>query len=168
MRNKFAHTLTLFFLCTYIDQWPTFFTDFFALIRPSESTSQSPFHHHLSLLFFHIVLEISEEVADQLIKSARQYSSARHARDARVRDAVRDRDAARINEAVLTIIDDRAKRMKILREGASPSAERELDAAIEIVDWGIRTFASYVGTWYFLMSSWYKLTCHHLQRLDRY
>lgn len=151
MRNKFAHTLTLFFLCTYIDQWSTFFTDFFTLIRPSESTSQSPFHHHLSLLFFHIVLEISEEVADQIIKSARQYNSARQVRDARVRDAVRDRDAARINEAVLTIIDDSAKRMKSLRDGVNESTERELDGAIEIVDWGIRTFASYVGTWRYLM-----------------
>ncbi|CCM00091.1 uncharacterized protein FIBRA_02118 [Fibroporia radiculosa] len=144
LRNKFAHTLTLFFLCTYIDQWPSFFSDIFALIHPAESTSQSTYNHHISLLFFHIVLEISGEVADQLIKSARQFSPARQNRDTRVRDAVRERDAARINEAVLTIAGDGVERMSRLRKGeiTSPS---ELDAAVEVVDWGIRTFASYAG-----------------------
>ena len=146
LRNKFAHTLTLFFLCTYIDKWPSFFTDFFALIHPPESTSQTTFNPHVSLLLFHIVLEISGEVADQLIKAARQYSAERQARDGRVRDAVRERDAARINEAVLTIVADGVERMGRLRkEGVAPSSERELDSAIEVVDWGVRTFASYVG-----------------------
>ncbi|KAH9903044.1 ARM repeat-containing protein [Cubamyces lactineus] len=146
LRNKFAHTLTLFFLCTYIDKWPSFFTDFFALIHPPESTSQTTFNPHVSLLLFHIVLEISGEVADQLIKAARQYSAERQARDSRVRDAVRERDAARINEAVLTIVADGVERMGRLRkDGVAPSSERELDSAIEVVDWGVRTFASYVG-----------------------
>ncbi|TBU33297.1 ARM repeat-containing protein [Dichomitus squalens] len=146
LRNKFAHTLTLFFLCTYVDKWPTFFTDFFALIRPAESTSQTTYNHHISLLLFHIVLEISGEVADQLIKAARTFNPDRHARDSRVRDAVRERDAARINEAVLTIVADGVERMGRLRKGEpGPSTERELDSAIEVVDWGVRTFASYVG-----------------------
>lgn len=146
LRNKFAHTLTLFFLCTYIDQWPTFFTDFFALIHPPQSTSQTAYNPHVSLLLFHIILEISGEVADQLIKSARQYNAARHARDTRVRDAVRERDAARLNEAVLTIVADNVERMARLRkDGVSPASERELDTAIEVVDLGVRTFASYVG-----------------------
>ena len=148
MRNKFAHTLTLFFLCTYVDKWPTFFTDFFALIHPPESTSSTTYNPHVSLLLFHIVLEISGEVADQLIKSARSYNPARHARDVSVRDAVRERDAARINGAVLTIVLDGVARMGRLRkepDASSPGAERELDAAVEVVDWGVRTFASYVG-----------------------
>ena len=146
LRNKFAHTLTLFFLCTYMDQWPAFFTDLFSLIRPAESTSQSTYNQHVSLLFFHIVLEISGEVADQMIKAARQFNQARQARDARVRDAVRERDAARINEAVLTIVADGAERMAALRKaGTPPTGSRELDSAVEVVDWGIRTFASYVG-----------------------
>ncbi|KAH9928319.1 armadillo-type protein [Fomitopsis serialis] len=146
LRNKFAHTLTLFFLCTYMDQWPTFFSDLFSLIRPTESTSQSTYNQHVSLLFFHIVLEISGEVADQLIKAARQFSQARQARDTRVRDAVRERDAGRINEAVLTIVADGAGRMTALRTAGTESAgSRELDGAVEVVDWGIRTFASYVG-----------------------
>ena len=146
LRNKFAHTLTLFFLCTYVDQWPTFFTDFFTLIHPPESTSQTTYNPHVSLLLFHIILEISGEVADQIIKSARTFSAARHARDTRVRDAVRERDAPRINEAVLTIVADGVERMTRLRkEVATAASERELDTAIEVVDWGVRTFASYVS-----------------------
>ncbi|KAI0766752.1 armadillo-type protein [Irpex lacteus] len=145
IRNKFSHTLTLLFLATYLDQWQSFFADLFTLIRPPESTSQSTFNAHVSLLFFHLVLEISGEVADQIIKSARTYSAARHARDTRVRDAVRDRDASAINEAVLTIVADGVERMGRLRKGDSSPAERELDTVTEVVDWGIRTFASYVG-----------------------
>jgi exportin-T len=92
------------------------------------------------------VLEISGEVADQMIKSARAYNPARHTRDTRVRDAVRERDAAAINEAVLTIVGDGMERMSRLRKGDAASSEKEIDTAIEVVDWGMRTFASYVGT----------------------
>ncbi|KAA1467486.1 ARM repeat-containing protein [Dentipellis sp. KUC8613] len=147
LRNKFSHTLTLFFLATYVEQWPTFFTDLFALMRPSESSSsQTSYNPHVSLLFFHLVLEISGEVADQIIKTARQFNNARHVRDARVRDAVRERDAARINEAVLTIVADSADRMAKLRKGELAGAsERSLSEATETVDWGVRTFSSYVG-----------------------
>ena len=146
LRNKFSHTLTLFFLCTYLDQWPTFFTDFFTLIRPPESTSQITYNPHVSLLLFHIVLEISGEVADQLIKAARTFSDIRHGRDTRVRDAVRERDAAAINEAVLTIVAEGVGRMSKLKNGdISPTSQGELDQAVEVVDWGVRTFASYVG-----------------------
>ncbi|KAF9477931.1 ARM repeat-containing protein [Pholiota conissans] len=146
LRNKFSHTLTLFFLCTYDQQWPTFFSDLFTLIQSPEQSSQKPFNRHVSLLFFHIVLEISGEVADQIIKSARSFSAQRHARDAKVRDGVRDRDAGRINEAVLTIVSEGAKRMEVLRENPNAATEpKELDYAIEVVDWGIRTFGSYVG-----------------------
>ena len=92
------------------------------------------------------MLEISGEVADQMIKSARTFSAARHARDGRVRDAVRERDAAAINEAVLTIVADGLERMTRLRKSEiPPSAEKELDMATEVVDWGTRTFTSYVG-----------------------
>ncbi len=157
LRNKFSHTLTLFFLVTYLDQWPTFFGDIFALIRPPQSTSQTTFNPHVSLLFFHLVHEISGEVADQLIKSARTYTAARQARDTRVRDAVRDRDAAAINEAVLTIVADGVERMSRLRKGDVASTnEKELDMAVEVVDWGTRTFASYVGTVFAINSTY----CH--------
>ena len=104
------------------------------------------FNRHVSLLFFHIILEISGEVADQMIKSARPHHAARHARDARVRDAVRERDAAKINEAVLTLVAEGSERMTSLRKlDESSDTARELDAAIEVVDWGVRTFGSYVG-----------------------
>ncbi|KAH8092595.1 ARM repeat-containing protein [Cristinia sonorae] len=148
LRNKFSHTLTLFFLCTYLEQWPTFFADLFTLIRPSESTSQSTFNPHVSLLFFHIVLEISGEVADQMIKAARTFNPARHGRDTRVRDAVRERDAAAINEAVLVIVAEAVDRMTKLRKGdmaGTGNSDQELDSAVEVVDYGVRTFASYVG-----------------------
>src|ERR1700721_1304820 len=146
MRNKFSHTLTLFFLCTYIDQWTTFFADIFPLILPAASSSQDAYNRHVSLLFFRIVLEISGEVADQTIKSARSFSQDRHVRDARVRDAVRERDAANINEAVLTIVANGAERMARLRKAEVLSeTTRELENVIEVVDWGVRTFGSYVG-----------------------
>ncbi|KAF5382216.1 hypothetical protein D9615_004331 [Tricholomella constricta] len=81
-----------------------------------------------------------------MIKSARPYDADRHARDGRVRDAVRERDAARINEAVLTLVAEGSERMLSLqKQEESPTNTREIDAAIEVVDWGIRTFGSYVG-----------------------
>ncbi|KAG1747210.1 armadillo-type protein [Suillus paluster] len=143
LRNKFSHTLTLFFLCTYVEQWATFFTDLFSLIRLPESSSQPQFNRHVSLLLFHIITEISGEVADQTIKSARTFNPVRHTRDSRVRDAVRERDAPLINEAVLTIIVDSTERMAALRKTTTSSPE--LSEALEIVDWGIRTFGSYAG-----------------------
>jgi hypothetical protein len=148
LRNKFSHTLTLFFLCTYVDQWIAFFTDLFTLMHPADSSSPATFNRHLSLLFFHLVLEISGEVADQVIKSARQFNPVRHERDGRVRDAVRQRDAAQINRAVLTIVESGSERMAALRGNSDPSdCAPEVDEVIEVVDCGIRTFASYVGTY---------------------
>lgn len=144
LRNKFSHTLTLFFLCTYIDQWPTFFQDIFSLIRPSEASSSATFNPHVSLLLFHLVLEISGEVADQLIKSARAFDEARHRRDGLVRDAVRERDAPGINEAVVTIVASCEDRLRVLRAGGTQNA-KEIATTEEMVDWGIRTFGSYVG-----------------------
>jgi len=48
-----------------------------------------------------------------------------------------------INEAVLTIIVDETERMARLRKKTQSSPE--LSEALEIVDWGIRTFGSYAG-----------------------
>ncbi|TDL25856.1 ARM repeat-containing protein [Rickenella mellea] len=144
LRNKFSHTLTLFFLCTYLEQWPTFFTDLFALIRPppNSDSQQSSFNPHISLLLFHLVLEISGEVADQMLKAARTFNATRHSRDGRVRDAVRERDAAGINEAVLTIVADAADNLSRLRKGEAGVSK---DGLVEVMDWGVRTFGSYVG-----------------------
>jgi exportin-T len=138
--------LTLFFLCTYIEQWPTFFSDLFTLIQTTEQNTGRGFNRHLSLLFLHIVLEISGEVADQLIKSARSFSAQRHARDIRVRDGVRERDAAKVNGAVLTIVSDRAERLSELRKNPAAATDpQELDHVIEVIDWCMRAFGSYVG-----------------------
>lgn len=146
IRNKFSHTLSLFFLRTYVEQWPTFFSDFFTLISPSESPSSFNFNPHVSLLLFHLILEISGEVADQMLKAARTHNPVRHARDGRVRDTVRERDAARINEAVLTIIAANVEKMNKLRSASDPAESRkELEQTEEVADWGIRTFGSYVG-----------------------
>ncbi|KAJ3766289.1 armadillo-type protein [Lentinula raphanica] len=146
IRNKFSHTLTLFFLCTYTDQWQSFFADLFTLIRPTTGSSVLTFNRHVSLLFFHLIVEISGEVADQMIKAARMHTSERLARDGRVRDAVRERDAVRINEAVLTIVAEAAEQMSALRgQGLKSPTDRQLAEVEEVVDWGMRTFASYVG-----------------------
>ncbi|EIN04838.1 ARM repeat-containing protein [Punctularia strigosozonata HHB-11173 SS5] len=146
LRNKFSHTLTLLFLCTYVEQWPNFFDDLFALIRPSESSSQATLNHHVSILFFHIVLEISGEVFDQIVKAARAWSDVRHKRDVRIRDLVRERDAGKINDAVLAIVAENADRMVKLRGADDVGAGNpDLARAIEAVDLGIRTYTSYVG-----------------------
>ena len=135
--------MTLFFLCTYLDQWPTFFTDLFTLIRPqSQASSQDTFNPHVSLLLFHLITEISGEVADQMLKSARSFNITRHARDGKVRDAVRERDAPAINDAVLTIVADAANKLREVRKSGS---ETSTDRLVEVVDWGIRAFGSYVG-----------------------
>lgn len=90
-------------------------------------------------------MEISGEVADQLLKSARAFSASRVARDTKVRDAVRERDASVVNEAVLTIIAENAERMRALRKGdVAPSFDRELQTCEVVVDWGIRAFGSYI------------------------
>ena len=78
-----------------------------------------------------------------MLKSARIFSLERHSRDTKVRDAVRERDAASINEAVLTIVADGVEKMTRIRKGeANPSL---MDRLVEVVDWGIRAFGSYVG-----------------------
>lgn len=83
-----------------------------------------------------------------MLKAARQHTTVRHARDTRVRDAVRERDAMRINEAVLAIVSEGVEKMAYLRKDENAArSTRELDEAVEVVDWGIRTFGSYVGEW---------------------
>ena len=81
-----------------------------------------------------------------MLKSARHFTPERHARDSRVRDAVRERDAANINEAVVTIVAEGAATIaRLQKKDISSESGGELEKAIEIVDWGIRTFGSYVG-----------------------
>ncbi|KZV87175.1 ARM repeat-containing protein [Exidia glandulosa HHB12029] len=134
LRNKVAQVLALFFLRVYPAQWPTFFADVLSLIQPSGPSSQlSP---AMSLLFFHTVIEISGEIHDQLYKSAREFTQERHARDGRIREAVRNGpDAATMNDAVLALVADAVERIRVSRESGGYE---------EVVDWGLRAFASYV------------------------
>lgn len=84
-----------------------------------------------------------------------------------MRDGVRDRDASRINEAVLTIVSEGAKRMEELRKNPNAATEpKELDHAIEVVDWGVRTFGSYVGE--YISSALFLTSAEHKNRVDRY
>ncbi|EJD48923.1 ARM repeat-containing protein [Auricularia subglabra TFB-10046 SS5] len=117
LRNKVAQVLALFFLRVYPAQWPSFFGDILSL-------ASSP---AMSLLFFHTVIEISGEIFDQLLKSAREFTPERHARDGKIREAIRNGpDAAAMNDAVLALVVD---------------ARGKYD---EVVDWGLRAFASYI------------------------
>jgi exportin-T len=44
-------------------------------------------------------------------------------------------------------VSDRAERMSELRKNPAAATDpKELDHLIEVVDWGVRTFSSYVGT----------------------
>lgn len=90
----------------------------------------------MSLLFFHTVIEISGEIHDQLYKSARDFTSERHARDGNIREAVRNGpDAATMNDAVLALVADAVERV---RAGGSAASYEE------VVDWGLRAFSSYI------------------------
>lgn len=78
---------------------------------------------------------------------------------------MRERDAAMLNEAVLTIIADAAERMAMSRKSGTESTS--LDEDVEIVDWGVRTFASYVGK-YFNCLRVCNLRATPGNRMDRY
>jgi exportin-T len=99
-------------------------------------------------MFLNIIY--SGEVYDHTLKAARTFIQERHARDARVRDAIRERDASDMNTAVLTIIAEGEERLtkwrQELSQGAprTPERQREIVGVEEVVDLGIRAFASYV------------------------
>lgn len=47
---------------------------------------------------------------------------------------------------MLTIVAEATEKMAELRkQGQGSPPDRQLEDAVEVVDWGIRTFASYVG-----------------------
>jgi exportin-T len=86
------------------------------------------------------MIEISAEVADNMLKSARNASRPRLQRDSRLRDALREKDAPQVSEAVLAIITEGEERLaSVRREGVARPAALE-----DIVGLGMRTFASIV------------------------
>jgi exportin-T len=155
LRNKFSHTFSLFFLCTYQNQWPSFFTDIFAFIRsapaPSSptrlATSPDPpnitLNTHICLLFFRVVLEISGEISDQLLKSARAFLPERHARDSKVKDLVRERDARGLSDAVIGIV---TECVTTLNNFGTTYDKTESDSLQEVIEWGLKAFGSYIRT----------------------
>ena len=103
-----------------------------------------PFNPHVSIFFFRLLIEISSEVADQILKNARIYNAERVVRDTRIRDRVREKDAAEINQAVLTIIAEGKQRLDATRRAQRAES---LGESQDVVDLGVRAFASYVRTW---------------------
>jgi exportin-T len=85
------------------------------------------------------------------------FDEARHRRDGLVRDAVRERDAPAINQAVTTIVAAGEDRLRALRAAQGAADAKEIATTAEVVDWGVRTFGSYVGAWSFLLSVTVKL-----------
>lgn len=141
LRNKFSHTLTLFFLATYETQWPDFFDSIFSMLKPPPETGVPPLNPHVSIFFFKLLLEISSEVADQILKNARIWNVDRMARDGRIRDRLREKHANEINQAVLTIVVAGKQKLDQIRAG---ELGERIDPAEEVVDLGIRAFASYI------------------------
>lgn len=141
IRNKFSWVLTLLCLDTYETQWPEFFDDICALIFPSPESGLQSLNPHVSIFFFKLLMEISSEIADQIMKNARTYNAERVGRDSRIRDLVREKDAPKINNAVLTIVADAKQRIDQMRANNVVDKANFME---EIADLGMRAFASYI------------------------
>ncbi|CAE6461768.1 unnamed protein product [Rhizoctonia solani] len=145
IRNKFSHTLALLFLCTYPEQWPTFFTSISPLLHASPGTSSPTLNPHVTTFFLRLLLEISGEIHDQTIKSARTFVASRHTRDTNIRDAIRAKDAVGVNAEVLRILEEVVTMLEALRAGGAPISESlGQTQLVELVELAIRAFASYV------------------------
>jgi hypothetical protein len=149
IRNKFSHTLALLFISSYPAQWPDFFANFYELLQTrsaSETPSPTAFNPHVSTLFLRVLIEISGEVADTILKGAREFTEERHRRDGVVRDHIRDRDSKTISDAVLTIISDNESHLVAIRNGTengNPVIMEELIAlAVRAFSGLIRAFAT--------------------------
>lgn len=145
IRNKFSHTLALLFLCTYPDQWPTFFTSISPLLHASPGSSTPTLNPHVTTFFLRLLLEISGEIHDQTIKSARTFVASRHARDTNVRDAIRAKDAVGVNAEVIRILEEVTTMLEAVRAGSAPVSESlGQTQLVELVELSIKAFASYV------------------------
>ncbi|KAF8753377.1 ARM repeat-containing protein [Rhizoctonia solani] len=145
IRNKFSHTLALLFLCTYPDQWPTFFTSISPLLHASPGSSSPALNPHVTTFFLRLLLEISGEIHDQTIKSARTFVATRHARDTNIRDAIRAKDAVGVNAEVIRVLEEVISMLEAIRAGGAPVSEPlGKSQLVELVELAIRAFASYV------------------------
>ena len=111
--------------------------------EPSASNAApSPaFNLHVSSLFFHLLIEISGEVADTILKGAREFAEDRHRRDGIVRDQIRERDSKGISEAVLTIISDNESHLVSARKKEDLGDQRPLE---DIISLAVRAFAGLI------------------------
>jgi len=89
LRNKLSSTLAYLFIDVYPHNIPSFLHPFFQLLSPSDPSSSKGPNLHPVLLAIRLLLEIAQEVHDSTIKSARNFSNGRHARDGAIRDAIR-------------------------------------------------------------------------------
>ncbi|TIC30446.1 hypothetical protein E3Q10_02161 [Wallemia mellicola] len=99
LRNRLAHTLTLFTIQAYDKTHPNIIIDFLSLIKQGNSLNQ-----RTTPLVLHILDEINLELSDSIMRAARDWSSERHIRDGHIRDAIRSKDAPTIIENLLNII----------------------------------------------------------------
>lgn len=145
IRNKFSHTLALLFLCTYPDQWPTFFTSISPLLHTSPGSSTPTLNPHVTTFFLRLLLEISGEIHDQTIKSARTFVPSRHARDTNIRDAIRAKDAVGVNAEVIRILEEVTTTLEAIRAGGAPISDSlgQLQL-VDLVELSVKAFASYV------------------------
>ncbi|KAK4688536.1 exportin-T, partial [Tremellales sp. Uapishka_1] len=93
-RNKLAYTIAQGFIISYVTSIPTFLHPYFELLSvpsPSSSTNLDP-----PILTCHLLVEIAQEVHDSTLRSAREITDGRLARDADARDAVRQRGDERL------------------------------------------------------------------------
>ncbi len=150
IRNKFSHTLALLFLSSYPSNWQDFFPTLYQLLKPSPSPSQAvtlAFNPHVCTLFLHLLIEISGEVADSILKGARDFKEERHQRDAAVRDCIRENDSKGISDAVLAIISETEARLVAARNGAVPDKKGPL---IDTISLSVRAFASLIREYFTL------------------
>ena len=107
----------------------------------SSASPSTTFNLHVSSLFFHLLIEISGEVADTILKGAREFTEDRHRRDGIVRDQIRDRDSKGISEAVLAIISDSEPHLVSARKKEDLGDQRPLE---DIIGLAVRAFAGLI------------------------
>jgi exportin-T len=132
-------------LCTYPEQWPTFFTSISPLLHASPGSATPTLNPHVTTFFLRLLLEISGEIHDQTIKSARSFVLSRHSRDTNIRDAIRTKDAVGVNSEVIRILEEVTTMLEAVRVGGAPiSSSLGQTQLVDLIELAIRAFASYV------------------------
>jgi hypothetical protein len=135
LRNKLSYTAAHLFLNVYPNTMPTFLRPFFELLVIPESSNTINFHP--VLLTIHLLIEIAQEVHDSTMKSARQYSEARQARDGLIRDAIRTTGDERMAVDGLLALVERG--LGVVERGGDPQGKKWTD----VVDLAIKALASW-------------------------